>query len=263
LPACTYASNGQCSTQSRRFATEAEKDYSCPGVRLVLSDIDLTGVAMKKVIFPWLTAILCGTASICAVAQTQSSQTTAPVERPSDTKQTAARFVNVNVQGNLAPTRQLQCLNLLDAKSSYTPADLHTSIRQCLGIGAFDRAARLFALAGVYARFDAERVADPTARDAGQMLILQTFTSITPEAKKKFGQVYMAMVKDPATHAQLCSDVLKIGPPSYFPTYMVAHGMNAVMGKFNDTDALVPDFNASEAWKSLQSTYLMCGKLGA
>jgi hypothetical protein len=171
-----------------------------------------------------------------------------------------ARSVNIDAPGNLEPVRQLPCLELSAVKNSYNPADLQTSVKACIKDGEFDKASRVFAIAGLFARFDAARVADPTARDAGQMLILQTFSSIVPDAKKKFGDAYSAMVKDPQSHGQLCSEAQRIGAPTYFPGYMIAHGMSALTSSANRSAVLLSNFNASETWVSLQASYLMCTK---
>jgi hypothetical protein len=183
-----------------------------------------------------------------------------PQNQAAVTVQKQGNFVNVSTQGNLAVTQQLQCIGLTDAKSTYTPPDLHTGIKQCLMQGDFGRAAELFALAGVYAKFDAERVADVSARDGGQVLILQTFSTITPEAKANFKQAMKDISEDPKKHSAVCSGVRKVGPPSYFPKYLVLHGMNALLGKPIDNSALLPDFNAAATWENLQATYLSCNQ---
>lgn len=162
--------------------------------------------------------------------------------------------------GHPATVKQLPCLDLLEANHGDTPADLYASVRKCIDQGEFERATRLFALAGVYARFDAERVADPTAKGTGKMLILATMGSLTPDAKKRFDDAFNAMTADRSTHRRLCTDIGAIGPPAYFPSYMVAHGMGVITGATSDTNALLPNFNAGEAWSTLQTTYLMCGK---
>lgn len=206
-----------------------------------------------------MTAVL-GAVTVCAFAQTPSTNGAGGAGQPTVGPSTTARIANISAPGNLAPTKRLPCLDLRAANSSETPADIHTSIKACVDEGEFEKASRLFALAGVFARFDAERVADPSARDAGQMLILQTFSSITPDEKKKFQAVYMGMVKDPEAHRRLCSDIQRIGPPVYFPAYMVAHGMSAFTGANSASGPLVSNFDAKKAWTALQTTYLMCDK---
>jgi hypothetical protein len=88
---------------------------------------------------------------------------------------------SVHVEGQLAPTRDLGCIGLADVKRQYPPPDLHVGVRKCISTGDFDRAGQLFFIAGAFARFDAERVADISARDAGQVLAYQTGQSMTPE----------------------------------------------------------------------------------
>lgn len=214
---------------------------------------------MRHIIFRRCMTAMLAAVTACAFAQTQPANGSSGAGQSTGGTSTRARIINVNAPGNLAPTKQLPCLDLVAANSIETPADLHTGVKACIDQGEFENAARLFALAGVYARFDAERVADPSARDAGQMLILQTFASLTPDAKKKFHDVEMDMVKDPAAHGKLCADIQRIGPPTYFPAYMVAHGMSAFTGA-HAGGPLVSNFDAKKTWADLQTTYLMCAK---
>jgi hypothetical protein len=169
-----------------------------------------------------------------------------------------AKFVNISAPANLAPTRKLSCMDLSNVKNTYTPPDIYTAIRDCLAKGDYDRSAMLFPLAGVYAHFDAFRIADQTARDGGQILIMQTFATATPDQKQAFKQALTAVMSDPKKHADFCSDVRKIGLPNYFPKYLVMHGMNAFLTPHPEQNALVANFDAQGTWAQLQTQYLHC-----
>lgn len=176
----------------------------------------------------------------------------------SQTAPVQGKFVNISAPANLAPTRKLSCIDLTDVKNTYTPPDVYTAIRACLAKGDYDRAAMLFPLAGAYAHFDAFRIKDQTARDGGQILIMQTFAMMPPDQKQAFKQALTAVISDPKRHADFCSDVSKIGPPDYFPKYLIMHGMNAFLTPHPEQNALVPNFDAQGTWTKLQAEYLKC-----
>jgi hypothetical protein len=168
------------------------------------------------------------------------------------------KFVNISSPANLAPTRKLSCIDLSDVKNTYTPPDIYTAIRGCLAKGDYDRAATLFPLAGAYAHFDALRITDQTARDGGQVLIVQTSATMTSDQKQAFKQALTSVMSDPKKHADFCSDVHKIGPPNYFPKYLIMHGMNAFLTPHPEQNALVSNFDAPGTWAKLQTQYLQC-----
>jgi hypothetical protein len=188
--------------------------------------------------------------SPCAFAQTSNA--------PAVTTQRQGNTVNMEAAGNLAPDRQLSCIALIDVKNTDTPPDLYTGVAKCLADGDMQKAVRLFALAGAYARFDVQRVADRTAGDGGQVLVMQTFSTVSPESKQQFSQVLHSTVRDARRLAQLCADVSKVGPPKYFPTYLVMHGMNAFLPGFSLDKALDPNFDAKAAWITARTQYLKC-----
>lgn len=174
--------------------------------------------------------------------------------------QKVGNVTNMSAEGNLAPTRQLNCIDLSEAKNTYTPPDLHTGIKQCLADDNYDRAVQLFALAGIYAKFDAQRVVDVSAKDGGQALIMQTFASATPEQKQGFRQAMSTISSDPEKHRSLCAAIGRVGPPDYFPRYMVMHGMNVFLKGPTDDRALVANFDAKATWADLQDQYLHCAR---
>jgi hypothetical protein len=130
-------------------------------------------------------------------------------------------------------------------------------VLDCLAKDNYDAAVDLFALAGIYARFDAERVADKSAGQARTVLIMNTFAGLSEEKKAKFNTALKRITGTQEVLGKLCGQIGKVGMPSYYPGYMVLHGIKAFTGNPHD-GALIKDFDATGAWKNLQSAYLHC-----
>jgi hypothetical protein len=95
------------------------------------------------------------------------------------------RITNIRAGGSLASTQTVGCIPITEAKNTLTPADLYKGVIECIHQDKYDLAAGLFALAGVYGRFDAERVADKTAGQAKTVLIMNTLANEPQDRKIK------------------------------------------------------------------------------
>jgi hypothetical protein len=184
-----------------------------------------------------------------------SGNRTHPSEAVAST--TASRVTNYEAPGNLAATRAINCIVAGKLSNKDTPADLYPAVMQCLNEAKYERAVFIYALAGVYARFDAMRVADETAHDAATVF-LSRMTKGVPRAKlKQFDEVKEKTLGDQGKLAEICTRIRQIGPPEYYPRYMVQHGMQAFTG-FKTPKGLVPDFDAGKAWTGSLRSYLHC-----
>lgn len=179
--------------------------------------------------------------------------------RPPIIQEQRSNITHVHVEGSLAAPHALTCLSLSDSNASYAPPELHTGIVQCIQQGDFDKAARLFLLSGMYAKFDAARVADQTASAGGQVLIMKTFATVSKEQKEQFSASFRKVTSPPEL-PDLCMQITRIGPPSYFPKYLILHGLNAITSPNSLENAIKPDFDAPTTWNRLQDTYLHCPK---
>ncbi len=151
-------------------------------------------------------------------------------------------------------TTQQPCLELTDVKAKTPPDVLYRIVGACVAQARFVEARRVFALAGLYSRFDAERVADKTASDAGSVLVLNTFSQFPIEVRKKFQQSFVEMTKDADAMQSLCLDVQRVGEPAYYPDYMIAHGIG-------HSDApLLANFDAKRTWAMYLTSYLHCAQ---
>ncbi len=201
----------------------------------------------RKVRVPLLVSLLMFSSLV--VAQTQ--------EPPRIIKEQNGKITNYRAEGSLASTQAINCIPLAQAKRKFTPPDLYRSVADCLAKDEYESAAKLFALAGIYARFDAERVTDKTAGQARTVLIMNTLSNVPEEKKNKLNASLSRITKTPELLSALCEEVAQVGMPDYYPKYMILHGIKAFTGNPHD-GALVANFDATGTWKGLQSTYLHC-----
>ena len=124
----------------------------------------------------------------------------------------------------------------------------------------YDSAVFISALAGVYARYDQMRVTDESAHRAAAALRMKYLDSLAPDQQKKFVDVLRTRTNSPTKLTAMCDQIRGIGPPHYFPAYMIQHGMGAFVGN-TPGDGLVAGFNGAHAWNEALTTLLNCPEL--
>jgi len=154
-----------------------------------------------------------------------------------------------------------QCASFAFVTSKLTPLDLYPMAGQCIQDSDYADALALFAVAGADIRYDRSRVNDKTASDSASVLAMQAFQPLPTSAKKRFGDVINAVLADRSAAEYLCRSVQEIGPPAYYPEYMIMHGLNAVtagLTKAPVPQELLPVPDPSETWKTIITGYLHC-----
>ena len=169
----------------------------------------------------------------------------------------AQQVQSYETPGNLKPTHDLACIGISEVRNDYTPADLMTGYVKCTQAGRYDDALVLMLVAGTYASFDSQRVSDVSAHDA-----FQAIEANIPQDEKVKAGLQPVFEKYKAANspemAKFCTDLKHLGPPNYYPAYMVAHGMGAFLG----TGGLVKDFDAKKGWKTAVDQYMHCDVSG-
>jgi ankyrin repeat protein len=167
------------------------------------------------------------------------------------------RVTSVTVPGQLAPTRTFGCVGLEKVDSTATPPDLYSAGRACVEQGDYDDAARLFLLGGAYGRFDAARVTDKTAGQGLTILIMGFGNGLREDQKQAF-LAATSRFHAAADRERLCGQFKRLGPPNYFPRYMVLHGIKAFTAADPTADALDPNFDAAATWQQILTQGLSC-----
>jgi hypothetical protein len=166
------------------------------------------------------------------------------------------RITNFEAPGNLAANQPVGCVPLATLTNRHTPADLFPGVRACLEAGNDRRASELYALAGVYGRFDVLRVADKSAHQAVTVLRMAHLAPFDQKRIRLFQAEVSRHLGDGSPGlASLCARLLELGAPAYRPDYMLRHGMSAFTGRGGGIRA---DFDPEAAWRQALDGYLHC-----
>lgn len=162
---------------------------------------------------------------------------------------------NYESKGNLAATNPLACVSATSVGPESTAADIAVGAKDCADLSKYKEAAELIMVASAYAFFDTRRVTDKTAHSALNALFAKELGSL-PEANRNelFAHID-ALDNNQPRKTEICSYLAGAPPPSYFPNYMIAHGMSAFTGSVKEP--LIKDFNATEAW-SKSMAFVKC-----
>jgi hypothetical protein len=174
-----------------------------------------------------------------------------------DTGNNTSQTQAVEKAGNTASTFNLGCITSKELQTKFSPVDLYQAMSQCVKVNKYNEAAFLFAAAGVYGRFDAQRVSDPTAHQAASFLQMQTREEMDIEESKALDDTLNKTLGTQAGLEFTCKEIARVGTPTYYPSYMIQHGMGAFVGS-ESSDALVKSFDEKATLKTALATYLEC-----
>ena len=167
------------------------------------------------------------------------------------------KITNYQTSGNLEVSHKLGCIGLDEVKTDYTPADLFPAALQCMKTDRFDDAFAIYAVAGVYGRFDSLRVSDGTAHQAVDVIQMTVFGDLNESHRKNLMAAGSKQLDSPSSKQDFCRRLLQLGPPSYYPRYMIQHGMGAFFGG-STGGGLVTPFDAKVAFAKAMDSYLHC-----
>ena len=171
--------------------------------------------------------------------------------------QAMAQITSFEAPGNLAPTRDPGCIETGAADNQLSPADLSLGAAACMRKKDYASAVRLIVLMQLRAAFDAQRVTDVTAHQAGQVLGINLIGQIDEADRPVFESAFNALGDNgSAWHRSFCREQTNADPPGYYPAYMIQHGLRAFRGDVENP--LKVGFDASSEWASLLRDYLHC-----
>lgn len=191
-------------------------------------------------------------------SSTSASASLGPNGVPVTVTKPASNITNYEAQGNLESTNNVGCISFDKLSRKFTPPDMYKAAAICVQQDMSKEGAFLVALAGAYGQFDTLRVADKTAHDAPSISRMTSFGSLDANKTNAFQASMKATFSNPDTLATICNEVIRIGPPDYFPRYMIQHGMGAFIQNPKAGNGLIDGFNASAAWSQTLGSYLHC-----
>jgi hypothetical protein len=130
-------------------------------------------------------------------------------------------------------------------------------VGKCVEQGKYSEAVFLFTLAGVYGRFDTLRVADESTHPIVMTLRVQALDAMAEDKKSAFVEVAKGLLGKPEGLGDICKQVVRLGPPNYYPGYMIKSAPGASTGD-KPNGGLISNFDAADAWKKTLDVYLRC-----
>lgn len=169
----------------------------------------------------------------------------------------AQKQIEIEADGNLESPNPLACVALSEVTSLHNPVDILHGVKKCIEAAEYEKAVKLFALSGVFGRYDTYRVKDKTAHQALQIAQQMILENISEQQKEYFIENFKSQFGQGSDNLQKnCQSIQTIGVPKYFPRYMIQHGINAFTDK-NDT-GINENFDSEQSWKSALESYLHC-----
>lgn len=164
-------------------------------------------------------------------------------------------ITNFESKGGLEATNPLACVSATSVGPASTAADIIAGAKDCESQAKLNETAELIMVASAYAFYDTQRVADKTAHSALTALIAKAFGSLPETNRAKLFAGVKALGDDKLRKGAICTYLRSATPPTYFPNYMIAHGMAAFSGAVKEP--LIKDFNSDQAW-SKSMVFVKC-----
>ena len=171
----------------------------------------------------------------------------------------AQKVVSIEASGNLESPNPCGCIELAEVTNENNPADIMAGMEKCIDLKQYKKAARLFAIAGVYGKYDTYRVKDNSAHQALSVLNLNIFEKLDESTQKQLMKIFKHEFKTGSKELNnICQLIQKVGIPKYYPRYMIQHGIQSFME--SEGKGLVEEFDSSVSWDLAMKEYLHCGK---
>ena len=171
----------------------------------------------------------------------------------------AQKINTIETEGNLESPNPCGCVELSEVTNEHNPADILNGMGKCIELKDFEKAAKLFAIAGVYGKYDSYRVKDKSAHQALRVLQQNILMNLDEEDQENFiTQLKKTLESNSEELNSVCLDIQQVGIPTYYPKYMIQHGIQSFTEEGGD--GLVEEFDSEESWELSLKSYLHCGE---
>ena len=174
------------------------------------------------------------------ISSKNTSENTYPLDR--------IPVISISAEGNLESFNPIkECVEINEIERTHSPADILPAAKKCVDENRHELALKLNFIARLYAFYDMQRVIDGTAHQAILMLEEQAYNSLEEE---DFNSLQQASVEyqnpESEKYYALCKQAKELGAPNYHPTYMIQHGLAALMNQ--EGNGLVEKFDSTKGW---------------
>ena len=138
-----------------------------------------------------------------------------------------ATLTEVKFAGSLQPNVDLGCISISEVKSEFNPPALIYAAKKCIQQDQYSKAWALLATANGFAYYDLKRLADRSTQGARTVLTMNAFADLSNGQQDEVQKSSKKIQADPEQVRAYCSELTKIGPPTYEPLWAILHGIGA------------------------------------
>jgi hypothetical protein len=133
----------------------------------------------------------------------------------------------VRFAGSLQPNFDLGCVAISEVNSQFNPPALIYAARKCILQEQYAQAWALLTTGNGFAYYDLKRLADRSTQGAKTVLTMNAFADLTDVQREKVTKIFKDLQTDPEIVKAYCTELTRIGPPTYEPQWAILHGIGA------------------------------------
>ena len=141
-----------------------------------------------------------------------------------------AIFTEIKFAGSLQPNVDLGCISINEVTSKMNPPALIYAAKKCVQQNDYSKAWALLTTGNGFAYYDMQRLADRSTQGARSVLTMNAFADLTDEQQEKAQKISKEIQADLHQVQAYCSQITRIGPPTYDPQWAILHGIGAFQG---------------------------------
>lgn len=138
-----------------------------------------------------------------------------------------AVITEVKFAGSLQPNFDLGCIAISEVTSQFNPPALIYAAKKCIQQEQYAQAWALLTTGNGFAYYDLKRLADRSTQGAKTVLTMNAFADLTDAQREKVSKIFKEIQMDPEQVKAYCTELTRIGPPTYEPQWAILHGIGA------------------------------------
>lgn len=133
----------------------------------------------------------------------------------------------VKFAGSLQPNFNLGCISMSEVTSKFNPPALIYAAKKCIKEHEYSKAWALLTTGYGFAYYDVKRLADRSTQGARSVLSMNAFADLTNDERELSSKASDEIMKEPEQVQAYCTELTRIGPPTYEPQWAILHGIGA------------------------------------
>ena len=138
-----------------------------------------------------------------------------------------AVITEVKFAGSLKPNFDVGCIAISEITSEFNPPALIYAAKKCIQQDQYSKSWALLTTANGFAYYDLKRLADRSTQGARSVLTMNAFADLTDAQQEKAQKNGKEIQTDQEQVKAYCTELTRIGPPSYEPQWAILHGIGA------------------------------------